>query len=413
MKREILAIYGGTFSPPHIGHVRAAEALSASLSPDRFMVIVDNLPPHKELDGGATADQRLEMARLAFGHIPNVEISDMEIRRGGRSYTSETLTHLSKEGRDLYFLCGTDMFLSLPTWRSPEIIFEKAAICLVRREEDGDITEQIQNAKDKYEHEFGARICMIDAPVKEISSSELRRDLAAAPWRAEKELSPAVYAYIRKEGLWSAEDKDALLASLREDVRAYMSEHRYCHTLGVEKMVRRMSVYFEKIDLFCISAAALLHDITKELSDEEQREIVSKMQIKLSKSQGKSPAILHSFTAEYRIKKDFSFFGEFGPIISAIRAHTTGCAKMSLFDKILFVADYIEEGREYSRCTAARSYFFSMIEGGTSPAKALDTILLQILESTIRFLNERGFSLCEDTVIARNEVLSTISSDGT
>ena len=69
MKREIVAIYGGTFSPPHIGHVRAAEALSASISPDRFMVIVDNLPPHKELDGGATADQRLEMARLAFGHI--------------------------------------------------------------------------------------------------------------------------------------------------------------------------------------------------------------------------------------------------------------------------------------------------------------------------------------------------------
>ena len=84
---------------------------------------------------------------------------------------------------------------------------------------------------------------------------------------------------------------------------------------------------------------------------------------------------------------------------------------MSLFDKILFVADYIEDGREYSRCTAAREYFFSMIEGGTSPIKALNTILLQILESTIRFLNERGFSLCEDTVIARDEVLSTITSN--
>lgn len=411
MKREILAIYGGTFSPPHIGHVRAAEALSASLSPDRFMVIVDNLPPHKELDGGASADQRLEMARLAFGHIPNVEISDMEIRRGGRSYTAETLTHLSKEGRDLYFLCGTDMFLSLPSWRTPEIIFEKAAICLVRREEDGDITEQIQSAKEKYEREFGARIHIIDAPVKEISSSDLRRDLCAAPWRAEKELPPAVYSYIRREGLWPARDRDALLSSLREDVRAYMSEKRYRHTLGVEKMALRMSEYFKEIDPFYIRAAALLHDVTKELSEEDHRAIISKMQIKLSKSQQKSPAILHSFTAEDRIKKEFSYFGESEQLISAIRAHTTGCAKMSLFDKILFVADYIEDGREYSRCTAAREYFFSMIEGGTSPIKALNTILLQILESTIRFLNERGFSLCEDTVVARDEVLSTITSN--
>ena len=70
-----LGIFGGTFSPPHIGHVRAAEALSAVLSPDKFMIIVDNLPPHKELDGGANADQRLAMANLAFGHIPNVASS--------------------------------------------------------------------------------------------------------------------------------------------------------------------------------------------------------------------------------------------------------------------------------------------------------------------------------------------------
>jgi predicted HD superfamily hydrolase involved in NAD metabolism len=299
----------------------------------------------------------------------------------------------------------------LPTWRSPEIIFEKAAICLVRREEDGDITGQIQSAKEKYEREFGARIHIVDAPVKEISSSDLRRDLCSAPWRAEKALSPAVYSYIRKEGLWPARDRDALLSSLREDVRAYMSEKRYRHTLGVEKMVLRMSSYFEEIDPFYIRAAALLHDITKELSEAEHRAILSKMQMKLSESQQKSPAILHSFTAEDRIKKEFSYFGESEQVISAIRAHTTGCAKMSLFDKILFVADYIEEGREYSRCMAAREYFFSMIESGIAPIQALNTILLQIFESTIRFLNERGFSLCEDTVVARDEVLSTITSN--
>jgi nicotinate-nucleotide adenylyltransferase len=411
MKREIVAIYGGTFSPPHIGHVHAAEALSAALSPDRFMIIVDNLPPHKELDGGATAEHRLAMAKLAFGHIPRVEISDMEIRRGGRSYTAETLTLLSEEDRELYFLCGTDMFLSLPTWRNPAVIFEKATICLVRREEDSAIADQILKAKETYEKEFSARIRIIDSDVLEISSSELRSELSAAPWRAEKKLPASVYTYILEQGLWPVGDRETILSSLREDVRLYMSAKRYQHTLGVEKMVLRISAFFKEVDSFQLSAAALLHDITKELCEEEQRSIVDEMQIKLSKSQENSPAVLHSFTAEYRIKKEFSYFGKMEKIISAIRAHTTGGCNMSLFDKILFVADYIEEGREYPRCTAARERFFFMLESGVLPSKALDTILLQILESTIRFLTERGFCLCEDTVYARDEILSTISSN--
>ncbi len=410
MKKEILAIYGGTFSPPHIGHIRAAEALSAALSPDRLMIIVDNLPPHKEIDGGATAEQRLAMATLAFGHIPNVEISDMEIRRGGRSYTAETLTYLSAENRELYFLCGTDMFLSLPTWRDPATIFARAVICLVRREAEDGISVQIKEAAKRYEREYGARIRMIDAPVTEISSSDLRVALATAPWRAEKMLSPAVYAYIREQGLWRAEDKDAILLALREDVRAFMSEKRYRHTLGVEKMTRRMAAFFDgEIDPFCLSAAALLHDITKELSEAEQREIISKMQIKLSISQERSPAILHSFTAEHRIKHEFSFFAENEEILSAIRSHTTGSAGMSLFDKLLFVADYIEEGREYPRCIEAREKFFSMLSDGIPPKAVLDRITLSILDSTIRFLTEHGYALCEDTVRARDSILSTIS----
>ena len=84
---------------------------------------------------------------------------------------------------------------------------------------------------------------------------------------------------------------------------------------------------------------------------------------------------------------------------------------MSLFDKLIFVADYIEEGREHTSCIAAREHFFSMIEGGVSPEKALDQILLSILEGTIQYLNARGFSICEDTILARDAILSTISSN--
>ncbi len=410
MKKQTVAIYGGTFSPPHIGHIRAAEALSRALSPDLFMVIVDNLPPHKEIDGGASAEQRLAMARLAFGHIPNVEISDMEIRRGGRSYTAKTLSLLEREDRELYFLCGTDMFLTLPTWRDPEVIFEKAVICVVRREEDMEKAERIREAARRYESEFSARILLIDAPVTEISSTVLRESLCYAPWRAASSLCKGVEDYIRAEGLWPI-DPDRTLDSLREDIRPFMSEKRYRHTLGVEHMAKHLASFFKgEVDEFSLRAAALLHDITKELSEREQREIVEKMQIKLSKSQEKSPAILHSFTAEHRIKEKFPFFLKYDSLLSAIRAHTTGSAEMSLFDKLLFVSDYIEEGREYSRCIMQRERLLSLLSGDMSRHLALDTVLLSILESTVAFLVEKGYAVCEDTYIAKERLLSSISS---
>ncbi len=410
MKKEIIAIYGGTFSPPHIGHIRAAEALSRVLAPDRLMVVVDNLPPHKEIDGGASAEQRLAMAYLAFGHIPNVEISDMEIRRGGRSYTARTLSLLEEEGRELYFLCGTDMFLTLPSWRDPSVIFEKAVICVVRREQDGETEQLLRDAALRYEREFQARILFIDAPVTEISSTKLREYLVRAPWRAEKLITGSVRDYILKNGLWPM-DSESALDALREDVRAFMSEKRYRHTLGVERMVQRLSSYFEnEIDVPLLRAAALLHDIAKELSEESQREILSKMQIKLSKNQNLSPAVFHSFTAEYIIKENFPVYAKHAPLICAIRAHTTASPDMSLFDKILFIADYIEEGREYPRSIAEREKLFSALLKGVCPAMALDASLLSILNSTIAFLTERKYVVCEETLIARERLLSTISS---
>mgnify|MGYP003293390888 CR=1 FL=1 len=111
MKR--IGIYGGTFNPPHIGHIKAAESMSRIIQPDTFLIIPDFLPPHKSFDGMVSADDRLNMCKLAFSHVNNVHVSDIEIKRGGKSYTSCTLEELSADDRELYFLCGSDMFLTL------------------------------------------------------------------------------------------------------------------------------------------------------------------------------------------------------------------------------------------------------------------------------------------------------------
>ena len=86
-----IAIYGGSFNPPHLGHMEAARTVAAELAPDKLLIIPDNIPPHKEVEPGCpTAEERLELCRLAFRDVPGAEVSDMEIRRQGKSYTAHT-----------------------------------------------------------------------------------------------------------------------------------------------------------------------------------------------------------------------------------------------------------------------------------------------------------------------------------
>lgn len=201
-RSERLGIFGGTFNPPHIGHLAAATAFLQEAALDRLLIVPDCIPPHKELSGFATGEDRLHMARLAFSRLPNTEVSDLELRRGGRSYTVDTLTALTREGRRLFLLCGTDMFLTLPQWRSPERIFSLATVCCIRREDSTEDGEAILRAADRYRREYGASLMLFSAPAVPISSCELRERLAARDTGAEAFLPDGVLSYISERGLY-------------------------------------------------------------------------------------------------------------------------------------------------------------------------------------------------------------------
>lgn len=200
-EKQKIGIYGGTFNPPHVAHVRACEAFYNAVKPDLLLVIPDFLPPHKEVEGTATADERLEMTRLAFESIPCANVSDMEIARGGRSYTAITLSELSMPDRELYFLCGTDMFLSLDSWYKPEVIFSLATICYVRRENDKENDKKISERTDYYKKRYNAKIIPVSADVTELSSSELRQKIKSGADITEL-LPEKVNNYIQKRGLY-------------------------------------------------------------------------------------------------------------------------------------------------------------------------------------------------------------------
>ncbi len=134
-----IGIFGGTFNPPHLAHLNIAEDFSSRLNFDKLIIIPTYQPPHKQAQSLADGEDRLEMCRLIFD-AENTEISDMEIRRQGKSYTYDTLCQLEEKypEAELYLIIGSDMLLSFHKWYRYEDILRKCTLCVLTRENDID-----------------------------------------------------------------------------------------------------------------------------------------------------------------------------------------------------------------------------------------------------------------------------------
>ena len=172
-----IGIYGGTFSPPHNGHIAAAKAFMEQMWLDFLYVIPAGTPPHKEMDVKVDAAHRLEMCRLAFSGIEGVYVSDLEVRREGRSYTVDTLRELAGEDRRLFLLLGTDMMLTLDQWREAEEIFRLCYPVYIRREADRSLDQKIIDKIAEYNQKYGKVVRRIVTEPIEISSGEIRKKI--------------------------------------------------------------------------------------------------------------------------------------------------------------------------------------------------------------------------------------------
>ena len=197
-----IGIYGGTFDPPHIGHIEAFKSFLNSFDFDKAFVIPVYLPPHKNVHSASTVEDRLNMTRIAFENMgENVFVSDVEIKRQGKSYTADTIAYFKNEGYDdIYFLCGTDMILTLDMWYKPDYIFENATIVYVRRESDLVNTQRIDIKVKEYEKRFGARIIPLSTEVIEVSSTEIRQRAASGDYSY---LTEGIKSYIIEGRLYS------------------------------------------------------------------------------------------------------------------------------------------------------------------------------------------------------------------
>lgn len=201
LESKKIGLYGGTFNPPHIGHINAVKTMLDGIV-DKVIIMPTANPPHKKVPLGDTPESRLEMCKRAFAEFGDrVTISDYEINKGGISYTSDTLEYLSKEYDDIYLLCGTDMFLTLDTWHLPEVIFSHASVVCVLREDNACENEEVILKSKFYKEKYNAKILLPKSNIVEMSSS-LIRDKIKLGEDVSEFISESVLTYIFQKGLY-------------------------------------------------------------------------------------------------------------------------------------------------------------------------------------------------------------------
>ena len=196
-----VGIYGGTFAPPHIGHVEAARAFMKQMRLDYLYVIPTAIPPHKTTDFDVDPYQRLAMCDLAFSGIDGVIVSDIELRRGGVSYTVDTLRELTAPDTRLFLFCGTDMFLTLDQWYCADEIFKLCYPIYIRRENDQFITNKILKKIGEYTEKYNAVVRRVVTEPIELSSSRVRKTLREGG-DISGMVDPKVKMYIDDHGLF-------------------------------------------------------------------------------------------------------------------------------------------------------------------------------------------------------------------
>ena len=392
-----IGIFGGTFNPPHNGHVTLARAAAEQLALDRLLIMPACVPPHKPLPDRVTPQQRYAMAALMAAPVGRcAQASDIELHRTGKSYTSDTLQTLHEQYPDaeLWLLMGSDMFLSLHTWHEPEVICALAHIAAFSRVEE-DIRAAMERQKQTLEQQYRAEVALLNNPqLIELSSTDVRAALAAG--RGSELVPEAVWGYIRREHLYGtqADLKHLTVEELRPIAMSYLKPKRMPHVLGTAEEAARLARRYGA-DETQARVAGLLHDCTKKLDMAEQLALCGQYGIVLDPLEQKAMKLLHAKTGAAIASH---VYGVDDAVYQAILYHTTGRAGMSLLEKILYLADYIEPSREFANDP-------DVVRLRETVYEDLDRGLLLGLTMTIDEMVGMGNPVHHDTLDARDDLI--------
>jgi len=339
-----IGILGGTFDPVHNAHLLAAECAADALRLDAVVFIPSGEPPFKQ--GLATSgEHRLAMTKLACKENPRFICSDIEIARGGVSYTVDTLAAFAEAAKSarnpdsaIYFILGADAFIGIEKWREAGRLLKLVNFAVVTRpgQEEAELLAFAEGIREKY----GAVVEYIPIPRLEISSTEIRaRAAALAPISY---LTPASVAeYINSNRLYyKAKTKEEMMEKLQKE----LPEKRLRHSIAVAECAVELAARFGA-DKEKAYIAGILHDCAKGMTKEKQRATAERYKIFPDKETLDNLNLIHSPLGAEMSAREYGAYDPSGDIQNAIKYHTVGRPGMSLLEKIIFVADYIEPGR--------------------------------------------------------------------
>ncbi len=395
-----IGVYGGTFNPIHKTHIEIALTALKQYSLDKVYFLVAGTPPHKDTAEDTPDFCRLEMVKLAIADYPNLYIDDREIYRSGKSYSFITMTEYKERYRDdeIFFIMGSDSLLNFKSWVKPEVISECATILVAPRL--GDDRGLIEEALLDCNNSFAGDFSLIDYQANNLASSYIRANYYKDE-SVRDGLDSRVIEYIYQHNLYSPfkycyEDILKLGSLMKKELKA----NRYVHTLGVATTAYSLALRWN-YPAFTAMVAGILHDCAKCITDEKRISVCKKNNIPITEIEYKYPHLLHSKVGAFYCKTRYEVYDD--QIAHAIEVHTTGCPNMNLLDKIIYIADYIEPGRnKQPRLDVLRSVAY----------EDLDKCLFMILEDSVNYLNSNSDMVDPTTIDTYNYYVKEMKERG-
>ncbi|MCL2500200.1 MAG: nicotinate-nucleotide adenylyltransferase [Defluviitaleaceae bacterium] len=352
-----VAVFGGTFDPIHYGHLTVAEAVLAHFAPQRVLFMPCGQPPHKEGVNVTPAEHRYQMTLLATCDHPGFDVSRMELDRPGASFTIDTARQLlavCPAEVKIYFIIGADSLEQLLTWKDAEALLTLCRFIAVPR--PGFSSKQSKETVRKLNNKYKERIFLLDMEKTDISGTEIRRRITEG--KSVRSFIPRVVEdYARAHHLYR---EPFSFDAVKKDLQKRLSPKRFVHTLGVIKeadaLARHYGANVEKTRW-----AALLHDCAKEYSTDKKIALCKKWGIPLESANIAHIDLTHGPMGAESAKRDY--YVNDPEILQAIRYHSTGHGAMTVLDKVIMLADFIEPYRDdYSPLTQMRKLAYTNMD---------------------------------------------------
>ena len=369
-----IGLFGGSFDPAHIEHINLAKGAIKSLSLDKLIVLPAHTPPHKQGKTLTCDTIRLELCKIAFSSVDKVEVSGYEIEKGGVSYTFETCRYFRSlyPNAELFWLVGTDMLRDFPSWKKPKDILDTVtlAVC-ARAENDG----WIKREQEKFYALFHKDFAIIDYDGKDLSSTRIRV-LASAGESVTEWVGEQVAEYIKNKRLYEILGANEALSMEKQT--------RKEHSFRVAEMAVQRAPSLGVSERSAMTAA-LFHDCAKNLDKD------SPYLDGFTLDNSIPAPVVHQFAGAYIAENRFGIKDE--DILNAIRYHTSGRAGMSALERLIFLADMLEYGRDYDVVEKLRALFWDKKDD-------LTVCMAVALKESLRFIKEKDAPVYELTVDA-------------